>query len=100
MDMFHKKQSSTYMLLSSFQFDACLKGAWSHAKTYVTSVVDGNSQYPLYVLDAQVASKSLVDQDGQEGGESDNSRRNEYDFDPRNGDCFANLPNYLNLHPQ
>lgn len=41
-----------------------------------------------------------MDQDGQGGGESDNSRRNEYDFDTRNSDCFANLPNYLNLHPQ
>ena len=70
-----------------------MKGARSYAEDYVTSLDEQNNQLFDHIQGAQGAIEPFIDLEEKENGE-------EFDIDPRSGDCFTDFAQLPKPIPQ
>ena len=70
-----------------------MRGVQSHAEDYVTSLDEQNDQLFDHIQGAQGPIEPFIDLEEEESGE-------EFDFDPRSGNCFADFAQLPEPSPQ
>ena len=70
-----------------------MRGARSHAEDYITSLDEQSDQFIDHFQGSDVAIEPLIDMEEEESGE-------ESDYDPHNGDCFADFAQLPESSPQ